>query len=116
MRVSLRRSLPTVLSLGLGLGTLSCGDSTGPGSGDVVQVQDDSFNPSTKTITAGGAVTFQWTGAHQHNVTWVDQVTASPTQSSGTYARNFNTPGSYEYYCSIHGTPTSGMRGSIVVQ
>jgi plastocyanin len=116
MRLSVRRSLPALLLVGLGLGLSSCGDSSGPGSGDVVQVQDDSFNPSTKTISAGGAVTFQWTGSHQHNVTWVDQATASPTQSSGTYARNFNTPGGYDYFCTIHGTATSGMHGSIVVQ
>lgn len=40
----------------------------------------------------------------------------SATQASGTYTRDFSTTGSYDYYCSVHGTATSGMRGTVAVQ
>ena len=53
-------------------------------------------------------------------------VTSAPTSagtydsgnvgSSGTFQHAFTTAGTYVYYCKIHGTPTSGMRATIVVQ
>ncbi len=32
-----------------------------------------------------------------------------------TFTHTFNTAGSFGYYCSFHGTPTTGMRGTVVV-
>jgi len=32
-----------------------------------------------------------------------------------TFVHTFNTAGDYGYYCTIHGTPTSGMRGTVHV-
>jgi plastocyanin len=28
----------------------------------------------------------------------------------------FDTPGEYPYYCAVHGSPSQGMRGTIVVE
>ncbi|MBI2404446.1 MAG: hypothetical protein HYV20_17245 [Gemmatimonadetes bacterium] len=117
MHVAVRRPLPALLLAAVAFAVLSCGDSTAPNE-ETVQVKDDFFNPISASIQAGGTVTWQWGGSNQHNVTWVTQsgTSNSPTQVTGTYTRNFSGAGTYDYYCTIHGTPTSGMRGSVAVQ
>jgi plastocyanin len=89
-----------------------------PPSSDVT-VFDFAFQPATLTVQAGTTVTWTWDpGATAHNVT---PAATQPT-SSGTFAAphtyqfTFNTPGTYNYYCTLHGTSTSGMRGVIIVQ
>ena len=107
------RSLIPILLLAV---VAACSDSSGPEDATIT-IQDDSFNPSTSTVSEGSTVTWNWTGANAHNVTWVTgSPAASATQSAGTYQRTFTTAGTYEYYCTIHGTPTAGMRGTITVQ
>jgi plastocyanin len=82
-----------------------------------VTVQDNTFDADYVVVAAGGTVTWTWAGSNAHDVTWVSGGLAnSPTQASGTHSVTFDTPGTYEYYCSIHGSPTSGMRGKIVVK
>ncbi len=118
MQLPVRRSLPALLLLGLSVAVLSCGDSVGPNGEKLVAVEDNDFDPATKTIAVGETVLWQWKGQVGHNVTWVQQSGTgdSPTQSSGSYSRNFSAAGTYDYYCTIHGTATSGMHGSVVVQ
>ena len=75
------------------------------------------FNPTSTSISVNDQVLWTWFGATGHNVTstngaWV----ASPTQSNGkTFTNTFTAAGTYFFYCTIHGTPTSGMKGGIVV-
>jgi uncharacterized membrane protein YgcG len=77
-----------------------------------VTVANNSFSPRNFTATVGSTVTWVWnSGGTQHNVTFDDQ--ASPTQGSGTYARNFTAAGTYAYHCTIHG-PTV-MFGTVIV-
>jgi len=118
MRFSVRRSLPVLLLTGLAFTALSCSDTTEPPAGATVQVVDNSFNPTSATVAAGGTVTWQWAGSAQHNVTWVNQsgTSDSPTQTTGTYTRNFSAAGTYDYFCSLHGTATTGMQGTVTVQ
>ena len=33
-----------------------------------------------------------------------------------SFSQTFNSPGTYVYFCVVHGSPTAGMRGTIVVQ
>ena len=88
-----------------------------------------SFNPGTLTVTAGTTVTFSWQGG-THTVTSY-AVSGSPTfpgvpmpgQSSGSYAYQFNTAGTYYYRCEYHSTApvnvnsvaTGMMIGKVVV-
>jgi plastocyanin len=82
-----------------------------------VSVQDNFFDDDYVVVAAGGTVTWTWAGSNQHNVTWVSGgLPDSPTQVAGTHSVTFNTPGTYVYYCSIHGSSTSGMRGTVVVK
>jgi plastocyanin len=40
----------------------------------------------------------------------------NPVNSPQSYSQTFTTPGTYVFYCVVHGTPSSGMRGTITVQ
>ena len=102
----------------LTLPAMACGEALGPNGEKLVKVTDDAFDPSTKSIKVGDKVQWQWSGSHQHNVTWVVSTGTgnSATQTTGTYTRDFSSAGSYTYYCSIHGTANSGMQGTVVVQ
>ena len=86
-----------------------------------VALTNNQFDPAEVTIDAGGKVAFVWTtGASQHNIVPVAPATipSSATVRDGpfTYEETFATPGNYDYFCSVHGTATTGMRGRVVVQ
>ena len=99
-----------------------------PGSADIT-VRNDNFlserngtlNPAVDTVAAGGTVTWTWDAAatNPHDVT----STGSPSFTGRAtavqpppYSVTFSTPGTYSYYCTVHGAPTAGMRGRIVVR
>lgn len=82
--------------------------------GDVL-VRNDLFQPSSLEVPPGTTVVWAWASAgREHNVTFDDGET-SGNQSSGTYTRAFATAGTFPYYCTIHGSATSGMRGTVTV-
>jgi plastocyanin len=94
---------------------LAAGPSTA-----AVSVVNNSFTPSSLPITAGTTVVWTWAAnAQQHNVVSVGALfpgSGSPVDGPHTYQFGFDVPGTYNYYCQIHGTPTTGMRGTIIVQ
>ena len=63
-------------------------------------------------MTKGAKVTWTWTGAALHSVTFDDGAT-STTQATGSYSRTFDTAGTYGYHCKVHGT---SMSGTVTVQ
>jgi plastocyanin len=76
--------------------------------------------PETVVLEVGGRVTWNWVG-QGHSVTSVltpSFAPNAPVQSApATHGPiTFNTPGTYRYHCTVHGTATSGMRGTIIVQ
>lgn len=77
------------------------------------------FNPASITVTAGTTVQWRNTSGLTHTVTSSPGSTETFDQSvssgSAGFSRQFATTGTYNYYCTIHGTPTSGMRGTITV-
>lgn len=84
------------------------------------------FSPASVTINKGDTVTFKNSGSLGHNVIATDgsfccSTTCKTGQTSCALAGNFSstmtfsTPGTFGYFCSAHGTPTSGMHGSITV-
>jgi len=84
-----------------------------------VVVTNNAFTPATRTVSAGTTVTWTWqnTGSISHNVESVGTpgFTSSPIlQGNGqTYSVTFDTPGTYDYECVVHG---SAMSGTVVVQ
>jgi plastocyanin len=97
-----------------------------------VTVQDNSFisvrnstaAPAVDTVEVGGTVTWTWapTASSPHNITsagsasFTGRGTVTPPPVPDPYAVSFSAAGTYNYYCSIHGSPTTGMRGRIVVR
>jgi plastocyanin len=107
--------------LGLAAG---CGDgATDPGDGEPVattsvSVRDNFFQPPNIVVSPGATVTWTWQGSLIHNVTWVaSSLPDSPDQATGTFGATMpSSAGTHVYYCTFHGTPTSGMRGTIRVE
>lgn len=92
----------------------------GPGA-NVVQVSNNQFSPSSITVARNATVRWEWTAqAVQHTIVPIAPATIpsvpAPRDGPSTYEASFAAAGTYDYYCSVHGTPTSGMRGRVVVQ
>lgn len=91
-----------------------------------VQLMNSQFQPSTITVAAGTTVTFEWNdGATQHTLFPEPPGTIpsdqAPAAAPHTYSVTFTAPGTYRYYCSIHGGPgtggiPTGMSGAVIVQ
>src|SRR5438132_505245 len=84
-----------------------------------VVLKDIQFQPASITITAGDTV--KWThqdGATAHTVTADDGSFDQQMPAQGaTFSHAFKTPGTFRYYCRIHGAPGGqGMSGVITVK
>jgi plastocyanin len=85
-----------------------------------VTTSGNSFSPAGVTISAGEKVTWTNPSQGQHNVHFEDNQFDVPADPSGTWppdvSRTFSGPGSYAYYCELHGGPGgSGMSGTVTV-
>ena len=121
----------TAAALALGLGLAACSSSGGSSAGSsptlapvqsgsvTVTAEDNNFVPQTLTVTEGTEVTFTNDGRNQHNVMAVAATPFSVETASFEPGESFSwkasKPGTYTYYCSIHGTATAGMTGTIQV-
>jgi plastocyanin len=78
-----------------------------------VKIDNFTFNPATITVKAGTTVT--WTNGDDipHTVVGTTKVFKSNVlDTDGKFSFTFTTPGSYEYFCSLH----PHMKASIVVE
>ena len=78
-----------------------------------VSIDNFTFNPQKLTVKAGTTVT--WTNKDDipHAIAAVNKQFKSKTLDTGDgYAFTFTTPGSYEYFCSLH----PHMTGTVVVE
>ncbi len=90
-------------------------------TGDHVQVNalDNTFRAADIQVKPGTTVTWINKGHNDHDVlpvggdTWGTKVSGFGPGAS--YSARFDRPGVYPYYCSIHGTKTKGMVGTVVV-
>jgi plastocyanin len=85
-----------------------------------VQARDNAFVEPYIEVRAGTEVTFTNRGRNQHDVQPVTDgsfaaIPATDFQPKDADAITFAVPGEYSYYCSLHGTPTKGMIGTIRV-
>ena len=93
-------------------------------TGEVAEVLsiDNNFLPQVIEISAGTAVHWANNGRNDHDVTPAEDVTysvwgtrADEFAPGDEYSRVFDRVGTYVYFCSIHGTATAGMFGTVVV-
>jgi plastocyanin len=84
-----------------------------------VQSLDNTFRAQNIQVQPGATVTWSNDGRNEHDVLPVEGdawgVDVEDFQPGATYAHTFEDPGVYDYYCSIHGTTTAGMIGTVVV-
>ena len=80
-----------------------------------VSVEDNKYVPPTVTINVGDTVHWTWAGANPHTVTATDSsFDSGASKTSGTFDHTFNTPGTFTYFCKVHGAQV--MSGTVVVQ
>src|SRR6185436_11764856 len=100
------------------------GTGGGGGGPSPVEIQlrsdgGDRFAPANVTIPVGTTVTWRWVSGF-HNVVPTGSPaftgSGSPVSAPSTFSQTFNSPGTYLYFCVVHGTPTTGMRGTIEVR
>ncbi|NUO62852.1 MAG: hypothetical protein HOQ11_01605 [Gemmatimonadaceae bacterium] len=102
------------------------GGNTGGSTSADITVSGLNFTPSATTIPKGTAVNWSWNSCGSdgyggqtcvdHSLVWDDGSPGLAATSSASYQRTFAAAGTYSYHCAIHGTTTTGMRGTVTVQ
>ncbi len=112
----------SVAALALALGCSSSTTSSnggGPGPNQVF-MQNIAFNPASRTVAVGTTVTWDNKDGVGHTVTYdsgpVTAFNSGTIAPGGTFSVTFDTAGTVQYHCTIHGSPGAGMHGTIVVQ
>lgn len=107
----------------------ACGSSDGSSStttlapvrsGTVkIDAIDNTFVPEVVTVTEGSEVVWENDGRNEHDIIPVDgapfEIGLDEFGPGATYSWTASSPGTYRYYCSIHGTATAGMIGTVQV-
>jgi len=91
-------------------------------NGVVVDVAalDNRFQPESIEVDVGTQVLWENRGRNEHDVLPADAgeewgVEKAAFHPGDIYGHVFTTPGTFAYYCSIHGTSKAGMIGTVVV-
>lgn len=114
---------------------LSSSSGGGSGGGDVtlpedvvavgtdpaeVTALDNTFDDQGIRIAPGTTVRWTNRGHQDHDVVPAEGegwgVDIGDFAPGDVYEHTFDQPGTYSYYCTIHGTPSRGMVGAVVVE
>jgi plastocyanin len=79
---------------------------------------DNTFRPDMVEVSVGATVVFVNKGRNDHDVLSVESdwgATVEVFAPGDEYQHVFDRPGTYRYYCSLHGTSEVGMTGTVVV-
>lgn len=98
-----------------------CLDAEDSGAGEI-EVDDNSFRPSTATAKVGETFEFENEGSATHTVT-VHRPPAPATEyvfdrelkSGASTSLTFDQPGTYHVFCRFHGSIGSGMHLNVEV-
>ena len=83
-----------------------------------IDVVDNSYTPQAFEVSPGTKVTYTNKGANVHNVTPAvegdfTEISLTPGDSKSIVAPY--KPGTFKFYCTIHGGLSSGQRGQLIV-
>ena len=83
-----------------------------------VDIIDFDYSPGSVTVNVGDTVTWTQSGDEPHTVTADDGSFDSGEMGNGeTFSMRFDSPGTYAYYCSLHGGPGGeGMSAVVIVE
>ncbi len=82
------------------------------------QFVDADTGTHTTTVTVGDTVKWHWVGSNHSTTrtiepeTWGSGVKSAPTTD---FPRTFNVAGTFLYWCTVHGSSSGGMQGTVVV-
>jgi plastocyanin len=115
--MTLRTILLLMVAVAMGL----AGPGTGMANQDghtsdaktyTITIKDFEFSPKRLEIPAGAKVVWINKDEEPHKIAETkDEFHSEPLDTDGQYAREFKTPGTYEYFCTLH----PRMTGKIVV-
>jgi plastocyanin len=88
-----------------------------------VDVRDNTFDAENIQVTAGARVVWTNNGRQDHDILPAEEsgaggdwgVEPADFTPDAVYEHTFDEPGTYRYYCSLHGTAEAGMTGAVVV-
>lgn len=82
-----------------------------------IHIKDNFYDPDAATIAPGATVRWVNDGRNPHTVTssTAGQFDSGVLKPGRSFTRTFPKAGTYAYYCTLHGTPTSGQRGALGV-
>ena len=125
------RPLPVLVPAALcAVLVVGCGSSSSTSTGDLdgkklsketgrqavtIDAADNVFEAQYTSVSAGTTVTFKNAGHNRHNVISVGEGFKSSgiLDPGDTFKVTFPSAGDFQFYCSLHGTPSSGMTGGL---
>ena len=83
-----------------------------------VDIIDFDYSPGSVTVQTGDTVTWTQSGEEPHTVTADDGSFDSGEMANGeTFSMRFDSPGTYAYYCTLHGgAGGEGMSAVVIVE
>jgi len=106
---------------GSGSESSATSSSTQPTQSGIVAISsaDNNFRPQDVTVTKGSTIVWTNDGRAEHNIvpsgSTPFQVDTKAFPPGSTYTWDATELGTFVYFCSIHGTATAGMYGSLTV-
>jgi plastocyanin len=81
----------------------------------VVRMLDFNFEPAEVSVPVGTTVRFINAGQARHSAT-LDSAAFDSTllEPGGEFSFTFNEPGTFPYYCTLHGLPGGGGMSGVV--
>jgi len=80
-----------------------------------VDVANDFYSPNSVLLSAGGTVTWTWTGNNGHSVTSNEFSPNAPVSyPPKTLQVTFANTGDYHYFCTVHGVAGYGTSGTMI--
>jgi plastocyanin len=82
-----------------------------------IHIRDNFFDPTPLTVQPGAMVRWVNDGRNAHNVTSAatGQFRSGTLKPGKSFTRSFPKSGEFAYYCTLHGTPTSGQHAALAV-
>jgi plastocyanin len=85
-----------------------------------VNVIDNTFDAENIQVAPGTQVVWTNNGRQDHDIVPAEDngwgVEPADFAPDAVYEHTFDDPGTYRYYCTLHGTAQAGMTGAIVVE
>lgn len=118
--------LTRAMVIALAAGPSACGSSTDYGSNPSsctpsatqICMTAATYNPTSLTVTSGATVTWRDGSGIAHTITsdpGAPEAFNLSSSGGGTASKQFNMTGTYNYHCTLHGSPGTGMHGTLTV-